>query len=760
MTPRRWFALCALLVCGAALAQQLPSLPFSPSSGGGASTSSLSGSFLKLDSSNGPLTGSLEIATAANTYLWVHDAAPSSGTVAFLFNSGDTGTAQIALGTISGGNYWDLTTVAAAGVSGPLYIEDCHAVGGSPTGCVAPLTFVAGSAGSPGMVQLGKNGTAASPALGWSTVVDSGLYTSGNNSIGLAAGGVQSLMLTTTQARAGFLGTTSVPAYSFEADSDSGVWSPGANTLAVSVGGVERQRWGASEIVANETGAAINFRVEGDTLTHALFVDGATDRVGIGVSSPTAALDVDGNVVLSNQISGNSYISIANLDTSATSQNSLYLGNGSVGQYSELVYANSGFTTAGLRTARQTTLLSSGAGGMVIGSFSSGAEPAGDVIFTRGGFAALDERLRLSSGEVVVNDAATAVDFRVEGDSLTHLLYVDSGANAVSINDSTPTSGPELTVGGEIDVGSGSVTNASLSFGNDIDTGLYSSAAETVSVVTGGFKRLDVDSVGVSATVPFLAPGGSTTNVAFGFIGDEDTGMYRPITNQLALVTAGTARLTLTSTTITAALPVLATLGSESAPAYSFSSDSDSGVWSTTGKMWMGANGGTGSEAQFWCDGTLGMCASEQRLASTLDIVVGSDGSASAPGIVWANDPDTGIYHQDEVGIAFAINGEAVVSIDNGAGIVSQGLYMTHKSSGNVDVIRIPGAVGTTTAAFPSCAAASLGTMFYINDTDHGVKKGGICFCNLATDNTTYNWVGIGEAGIEVGTSTTCLGHS
>ena len=44
----------------------------------------------------------------------------------------------------------------------------------------------------------------------------------------------------------------------------------------------------AGGVVFNEAGADVDFRVESDTITHALFVDGATGNVGIGTSSPTA----------------------------------------------------------------------------------------------------------------------------------------------------------------------------------------------------------------------------------------------------------------------------------------------------------------------------------------------------------------------------------------------------------------------------------------------------------------------------------------
>jgi hypothetical protein len=40
----------------------------------------------------------------------------------------------------------------------------------------------------------------------------------------------------------------------------------------------------------NDSGASVDFRAETNTLTHALFVDGSADKIGIGTDSPTSAL--------------------------------------------------------------------------------------------------------------------------------------------------------------------------------------------------------------------------------------------------------------------------------------------------------------------------------------------------------------------------------------------------------------------------------------------------------------------------------------
>ena len=68
---------------------------------------------------------------------------------------------------------------------------------------------------------------------------------------------------------------------------ENGVWSPTYNQLLSLT---------KSEVVVNDPGRNVDFRVESDNNPNMLFVDASTDRVGIGTNNPNATLDVEGTV--------------------------------------------------------------------------------------------------------------------------------------------------------------------------------------------------------------------------------------------------------------------------------------------------------------------------------------------------------------------------------------------------------------------------------------------------------------------------------
>ncbi len=82
-------------------------------------------------------------------------------------------------------------------------------------------------------------------------------------------------------------GTNSAPALAFRDDLDTGIYSSAADTFNVATGGVERMELGATTIF-NESGADVDFRIEGDTEANLFYLDAGNDRIIIGHSSSRA----------------------------------------------------------------------------------------------------------------------------------------------------------------------------------------------------------------------------------------------------------------------------------------------------------------------------------------------------------------------------------------------------------------------------------------------------------------------------------------
>lgn len=118
------------------------------------------------------------------------------------------------------------------------------------------------------------NGTQAAPAITFSSESNTGLYRVSSGVMGIAFNGtseysisngsIRSNMSNTFQLTNG--NTVSFPTYSFNGDTDTGIFHAGANTIGVSTSGTERLR-----------------------------ID-STGKVGIGVTAPSEALEVSGNI--------------------------------------------------------------------------------------------------------------------------------------------------------------------------------------------------------------------------------------------------------------------------------------------------------------------------------------------------------------------------------------------------------------------------------------------------------------------------------
>jgi hypothetical protein len=248
-------------------------------------------------------------------------------------------------------------------------------------------------------------------------------------------------------------------------------------------------------IVVNQDSADVDFRVESNNGAHMLFVDGGNDRVGVYTSSPEGRFDTQGTgyfgfqnystqatqlalVLRGEPVSGvyaqsrfNFYTQPGTTDNGIARMHikSQYGGDA---ESSELfTFTSNG--KLGIGTALPSTFLhiQQGAGTtptlstgtrFVIQRNTFGGDPNGIAIIagnntTDGAFidfgistdadigkikydtqnntfqfyANAIERFRIEPTEVVVNDPSNDVDFRVESNGNTHMLFVDGGNDAV-----------------------------------------------------------------------------------------------------------------------------------------------------------------------------------------------------------------------------------------------------------------------------------------------------------------------------------------
>lgn len=155
----------------------------------------------------------------------------------------------------------------------------------------------------------------------------------------------------------------------------------------------------AGDVVINEGGNDADFRVESDSFSHALFVEGSTGAVGINENNPDGHLHITGN----NTSDGATiYLQEANNNTNDT-LGGIFFGNNVDSSLARIVcYTDTNSTTSTLR-----------------------------FMPTNSGTAR--KALELRPTEAVFNENGEDYDFRVESDSNTHALFVDAGNNRMEI---------------------------------------------------------------------------------------------------------------------------------------------------------------------------------------------------------------------------------------------------------------------------------------------------------------------------------------
>jgi len=206
-----------------------------------------------------------------------------------------------------------------------------------------------------------------------------------------------------------------------------------------SVNNSEVTRVSSTGLVVNEDSGDIDFRVESDNNTHALFVDAGNDQVVIGGSAPVTGSA--SNIPLSVKYgSGPAVRFYSNVSASMAATSGISLTTYGASKYSGYqTTSNGGGMWVNSSSGASTYVTGGTTSGIVyLGNFSQDPFENTSVAFV--------EYANFNTNEIVFNETSRDQDFRVESDGNTHALFVDAGNNAVAINSATVIAGAALNV--------------------------------------------------------------------------------------------------------------------------------------------------------------------------------------------------------------------------------------------------------------------------------------------------------------------------
>lgn len=203
----------------------------------------------------------------------------------------------------------------------------------------------------------------------------------------------------------------------------------------------------------------------------------------------------------------------------------------------------------------------------------------------------------------------------------------------------------------------------SYSFSGDPDTGMFNVGANFLGFSIGGVFTMSISvAAGIFSILPFVAPLGTAALPSYTFGGDVDTGMFESAANTIGWATGGVSRLSLSTASLTSTLVVLGPAGAVGAPTYSFSGDPDTGILSggvntlniTTG----GANRCIISAAS--CN----LSGSTQVFAAV--------GAVGTPGYAFNTDTNTGMFGPAADTLGLVTGGVTKLSLGVSAHTLSQ----------------------------------------------------------------------------------------
>jgi hypothetical protein len=192
----------------------------------------------------------------------------------------------------------------------------------------------------------------------------------------------------------------------------------------------------------------------------------------------------------------------------------------------------------------------------------------------------------------------------------------------------------------------GTATGPAIAWSADDDTGIWRPGSNTIAISTGGTEKLRIDATGAV----ILSNTGTATGPSITWTGDPGAGMWHPTIGSIAISTNSTEKLRIDAT---GAL-ILGNDGSATGPTITWAGDTDTGIWHpSTNTLAISTN-----------------LVERLRIDATGAVLLGNNGSATGPTLTWNGDNDTGFWRPAPNTIAISTNGNERVRIDDTGDVI------------------------------------------------------------------------------------------
>ena len=260
----------------------------------------------------------------------------------------------------------------------------------------------------------------------------------------------------------------------------------------------------------------------------------------------------------------------------------------------------------------------------------------------------------------------------------------------------------------------GSATAPAFGWSAQTNTGMYFTySPNELLFTTAGTERIKIGANTTISSGTIRNTDGSASAPSYTFTNNTDTGIYvSGVSDQLNITTGGNNRFSISTTEIQALLPFQSSNGSKSAPQYSFGNDTDTG-------MYLSGNGILGFTAAG--QNRLLLSSTYTEVENTLKLDSVSEGTGISRYLVWDSGDDNSVKWQ-------TVSTSGVTSVTGTAPIVSSG--------GTTPAISINAA--TTSAAGSMSAADKVKLNSLVaNNSNSVIVRGGPFSSQATTTNLT-----------------------